>query len=83
MTTVYYVTHPDVVVDPDVPVPRWPLSDVGLARMGRLLEAPWVPGLRSVFCSTEQKALDGAGVLARHLGIDARGARRGWSPIDG
>ena len=69
MTTVYYVTHPDVVVDPDVPVPRWPLSDVGLARMQRLLEAPWVSGLRSVFCSTEQKALDGAGVLTHHLGI--------------
>ncbi|MBW2281329.1 MAG: histidine phosphatase family protein [Deltaproteobacteria bacterium] len=70
MTTVYYVTHPDVVQDPEVPVPRWPLSDVGRARMERLCGAPWVSGLRSVFCSSEQKALDGAAVLARHLGVE-------------
>lgn len=70
MSTVYYVTHPDVAVDPAVPIPRWPLSEVGLARMHALCEADWVPGLGSVWCSTEQKALDGAEILSRSTGLE-------------
>lgn len=70
MSNVYYVTHPDVVIDPEVPVPRWPLSEVGRARMRALCGTAWVRGLGSIWCSTEQKALDGAGILADATGLD-------------
>ncbi len=66
---VYYISHPDVVKDPAVPVPRWPLSERGRGRMTALLARPWVAGLRAVYCSDEQKALDGAAILAGHLGL--------------
>ncbi len=66
---VYYISHPDVVKDPAVPVPRWPLSERGRARMTALLARPWVATLGAVYCSDEQKALDGAGILAAHLGL--------------
>ena len=69
MTLVYYISHPDVVKDPAVPVPRWPLSARGRARMTALLARPWVAGLEAVYCSDEQKALDGAAILAGHLGL--------------
>jgi broad specificity phosphatase PhoE len=69
MSRVYYVTHPDVVVDPAVPVPRWPLSEVGRARMRALCEAEWVGALGSIWCSTEQKALDGAEILSAATGL--------------
>jgi len=29
----YFITHPNVVVSRDVPVPRWPLSELGRERM--------------------------------------------------
>ena len=69
MSLVHFITHPDVVIDPAVPVPDWPLSERGRARMAAALGAPWVSGIRAIHCSTEQKAIDGAAMLAGHLGL--------------
>jgi broad specificity phosphatase PhoE len=65
--TVYFITHPDVLIDPAVPVPNWPLSPRGRERMVRALVLPWVSNVRAVWCSTERKARDGASILAGHL----------------
>ena len=67
MKIIYFITHPEVIIDPKVPVPHWPLSERGFVRMRRLLQQPWVPEITSIYCSTEQKAIDGASVLAEHL----------------
>jgi broad specificity phosphatase PhoE len=67
--TTYFITHPDVMIDPAVPVPDWALSPRGRARMARALDLPWVAGLRAVWSSTERKARDGAAILAAHLDI--------------
>lgn len=69
MSLVHFITHPDVVIDPGVPVPEWPLSERGRARMAAALVAPWVAGIRAIHCSTERKAIDGAEMLAAHLGL--------------
>lgn len=69
---VYFITHPNVVIDPAIPVPRWPLSRRGRERMEALLTQPWVRGIGSVYCSAEQKAIDGAEILAGHLSISYR-----------
>jgi broad specificity phosphatase PhoE len=73
--TLYFITHPNVVVSRDVPVPRWPLSELGRQRMRAGLKQPWVRDIASIYCSTEQKAIDGARILAEHLGLD-------FSPIE-
>lgn len=65
---IYFITHPDVRIDPAVPVPAWPLSDRGRERMQRLLEREWVHGLGAIYCSTERKAIDGAEILSRATG---------------
>ena len=67
--TFYFITHPNVVVSQDVPVPQWPLSDLGRSRMKVGLCQPWISGVTSIYCSTEQKAIDGAEILANHLSI--------------
>jgi broad specificity phosphatase PhoE len=64
-----FITHPDVLVDPVVPVPQWPLSERGRARMRAGLRQPWVRDVTAVHCSRERKALDGAAILADHLGL--------------
>ena len=66
---VHFITHPDVLIDPAVPVPDWPLSERGRTRMQAVLGQPWAPRLRSLFCSTERKARDGAAILAEALGL--------------
>jgi len=67
--TVYFVTHPDVTIDPAVPVPQWPLSARGRERMRAALTRPWVRRIRAIYCSTERKAIDAAAILAEGLGI--------------
>lgn len=69
--TVFFITHPDVTIDPAVPVPDWPLSPRGLARMRLMLNQAFVAGVRHVVSSTERKAIDGARILAQGLGLQA------------
>jgi broad specificity phosphatase PhoE len=70
MGTVFFITHPDVVIDPTMPVTSWPLSERGLARMRACLRQPWVRGIRRIVCSQERKAIDAAMILAGGIGID-------------
>ena len=68
----YFLTHPDVVVDPALPVPSWPLSARGRERMQRLLTSEWVRTLGAIWCSEEQKAIDAAEIMAGGLGLSFR-----------
>lgn len=70
MRLVYFITHPNVVIDPAVPVPQWSLSERGKERMKALLAKPWIPTIGSVYSSTEQKAMHGAKILAEYLALD-------------
>ncbi|HEX3346741.1 MAG TPA: histidine phosphatase family protein [Acetobacteraceae bacterium] len=65
--TAFFLTHPDVVIDPAVPLPRWPLSDRGRARMQAALKRDWTRGIRMIVASTERKATDAAQILADGL----------------
>ena len=56
MPIVHFITHPEVAIDPAVPVPDWPLSERGLRRAANLLTRPWVCRVRAVFSSSERKA---------------------------
>jgi len=64
-----FITHANVLLDPKVPVPEWPLSPRGRQRMRLGLRQPWVPGLTAVYSSRERKAIDGAQLLADHCGL--------------
>jgi len=66
---VFFITHPDVEIDPQVPVPDWRLSARGRARMAAGLRQPWAAGLRAIHCSTERKAIDGAEIFAGMLDL--------------
>jgi broad specificity phosphatase PhoE len=72
MAHVYFITHPEVRIDPAVPVPDWPLSPRGLERMQALLQQPWIRGIGAVWCSTERKAIDGAEIVAQAVGVSPR-----------
>jgi broad specificity phosphatase PhoE len=65
----YFISHPNVQISADVPVPEWPLSELGRQRMHAALQQPWVAGISAVYSSCERKALDSAEILAGHLGL--------------
>ena len=67
MSRVLFITHPEVTIDPAVPVPDWPLSEKGTARMTAFADGPAVTGVTAVWSSAEQKACDGAAILGRAL----------------
>jgi broad specificity phosphatase PhoE len=62
------ISHPEVRVDPAVPVPQWELSAQGLRRVRGLLRMPWVQDVSAVFSSAEPKALQTAELLAAACG---------------
>ncbi|MBZ7924088.1 phosphoglycerate mutase family protein [Ensifer adhaerens] len=63
-----YVTHPQVQIDPDVPVPKWGLSAVGRERAALTASLPWVRSLGRIVSSDETKAVETAQLLADAAG---------------
>ncbi len=68
MTFALYITHPQVRIEPDVPVPRWGLSDVGRLRTEQAAGSAWAKALVRIVASGEVKALETAGILAAASG---------------
>jgi broad specificity phosphatase PhoE len=67
MSLIRFITHPDVTIDPAIPVTDWPLSPTGRERMTKVFARPWISDIRAIVCSSEQKAIDGATILADGL----------------
>lgn len=65
----YYLTHPQVAIDPRIPVPEWSLSDSGRQRVADCLAKPWIAKLGRIVSSAERKAIEGAEIIAHRLGL--------------
>jgi broad specificity phosphatase PhoE len=63
-----YITHPQVVIDPDVPTPRWGLNETGRARAEAFAARNILPSGVAVFSSTEAKASELAAIIAVPIG---------------
>lgn len=61
----YYLTHPQVEIDPETPVPQWSLSDKGRARLETILRRNWVRSLSRIVASDERKAVETATLLSQ------------------
>jgi broad specificity phosphatase PhoE len=70
-----FISHPEVVIDPRVPVPDWGLSARGRERLGIMLEEPWVAQLAAVWSSLERKAIETAAPIAAYCGVTVRTLR--------
>jgi broad specificity phosphatase PhoE len=72
MAVAYFVTHPEVVIDPGVPVPQWGLSGRGRERLQAFSARPILTSVTDIFVSDERKALDCAEALKSRHGCDFR-----------
>lgn len=59
-----YITHPEVLIDPAVPVPGWGLSGRGRERAALAAASDWAARIGRFVASTERKAIETAGILA-------------------
>ena len=66
---VRYLTHPQVQIDPTVPVPQWGLSSVGRARTETAANAGWLANTTQIVSSAERKAIETAEIIAGRLGL--------------
>ena len=69
MASLIFITHPEVVIDPDQPITEWPLNSIGRARMERFADLIADRNVTAVYASTERKARDGAAIVAERLGL--------------
>jgi len=65
-----YLTHPQVRIDPSVPVPQWSLSEVGSARVAAFARRRVLPGTTMIVTSAETKAVETAAPIASELGLE-------------
>jgi broad specificity phosphatase PhoE len=64
-----YLTHPQIVIDPAIPVPDWSLSELGRRRVESVLAKPWVSAIRRIVSSEERKAIETARIIAASRGL--------------
>lgn len=64
-----FLTHAEVAIDPDVPVPDWGLSEIGRARHAAFAADPALAGVSAVYTSEERKAIEGGVPVAARLGL--------------
>ncbi len=69
MDIVRYLTHPQVQIDPAIPVAEWGLNELGRSRVDRLIAAGWLAATTHIVSSAERKALDTAEPIAAALGV--------------
>ena len=58
--TIRYLSHPQVSVDPNTPVPDWSLNEVGKARVDVLAKSGVLAGTKLIVSSAETKAIETA-----------------------
>jgi broad specificity phosphatase PhoE len=68
----FFISHPEVLIDPDVPPPNWGLSPRGVERMAAFAHSAALGRIDEAWASEEVKAAEAAGVLAARLGLAVR-----------
>jgi broad specificity phosphatase PhoE len=70
MSLVRYLTHPQVNIDPAVPVPSWGLSEIGRARTEAVASTRQLSRTTQIVSSGERKAIETAEIIAAKLNVD-------------
>lgn len=69
---IWYLTHAEVQIDPKVPVPAWPLTDRGRARLEGFARACDLSPFAAIWTSAERKAIETGEVIAAACGLVPR-----------
>lgn len=65
-----YLSHPQVQIDANVPVPNWGLSDIGRDRTVAIRNAASFAKTNLIVSSTEKKAVETAEIIGNTIDVD-------------
>lgn len=68
--TIRYLSHPQVYVDPNTPIPEWSLNEAGKNRVDVLAKSGLLAGTKLIVSSAETKAIETATPLVSAIGCD-------------
>jgi broad specificity phosphatase PhoE len=68
--TLFFITHPEVVIDRMVPITSWSLSELGRRRMRAFVAQGALASVTRLYCSAERKAVEGAACIAERVGAN-------------
>jgi broad specificity phosphatase PhoE len=69
VAVVRFLSHPQVRVSADIPIPRWGLTDAGRRRIAAVSRKPWLTSVQRLISSDETKALETAAIIAADTGL--------------
>ena len=69
ISLVRYLTHPQVNIDPAIPVPSWGLSEIGRIRAEAIGSTRQLSRTARIICSGERKAIETAEIIAARLNV--------------
>lgn len=69
MKTIYFLSHPDVLINREIPITKWGLSDLGRKKMDGVLGFGWLAKIEEIYSSLETKAMEAAQIISDKLGI--------------
>lgn len=72
MSWCLYLTHPEVRIDPSVPVPEWRLSHTGRERVLQAMQKGFAQEVTDVISSTERKAVETGEIFAEAYQVPLR-----------
>jgi broad specificity phosphatase PhoE len=70
MHNLIFITHPQVIVDPTIPMTEWKLSEEGRMRMEEFSRCDSVGNLAAIYTSVEWKAHECAIILAKRHSLN-------------
>ena len=71
MPRLLFISHPEVILDPDLPITSWSLNATGYARAQAFAASPEMQDVTRIVSSAENKALQTARIFANRLGLSA------------
>ena len=64
-----YITHPQVQIDPSIPVPKWGLSQQGRTRAKCFASLPILNSTKTIISSAETKAIETAIIISDAIDV--------------
>jgi broad specificity phosphatase PhoE len=68
--TLFFITHPEVLIDREVPITSWSLSELGRRRIRAFVAQEALAAVSRLHSSAERKALETAFCIAQHRGLN-------------
>ncbi|HYD35767.1 MAG TPA: histidine phosphatase family protein [Vitreimonas sp.] len=69
MPIIYFITHPEVLINPEQDIQAWSLSEKGQQRTHNSLAQPWWHDIAALYSSTERKAIETTEIIAHQLSL--------------